>query len=247
MNTIPTTTAVPSLRHRDWMTAATEEYGRLAAVLRELSDDEWQRPTDCDEWTVREMVAHVVGAAEAAASVREMGRQMWLGRRLRPGADGVDGMNAVQVQERAADGPEKLRDDLATAWVRGVRRRSRLPAVLRALPIPFGPPLGIRPLGYLMDRIYTRDAWMHRVDLSRAIGRPLQLTADHDGRIVADVVAEWARVHGRPYRLTLSGPAGGTWRSGTEGEEITMDAVEFCRIMSGRGSGAGLLTRTVPF
>jgi uncharacterized protein (TIGR03083 family) len=155
-------------------------------------------------------------------------------------------MNAVQVQERADAAPDRLRRDLAAGGARGVRRRSGLPAALRALPIPIGPPLGTRPLGYLMGCIYTRDAWMHRVDIARATGRPLELTADHDGRIVADVVAEWARGHGQPYRLTLTGPAGGEWSHG-DGETLTLDAVEFCRIMSGRAAGSGLLAHAVPF
>jgi uncharacterized protein (TIGR03083 family) len=235
------------MRHRDWMTAATEEYRRLGALLGDLSDEEWQRPTDCSEWDVRGMVAHLVGAAEAAASMRELVHQARLGRRLRPGEPGVDGMNAVQVQERSDAAPDQLRRDLAAAGARGVRRRNGLPAALRALPIPFGPPLGTRPLGYLMDRIYTRDAWMHRIDLARATDRSLELTADHDGRIVADVVAEWARAHGQPYRLALTGPAGGTWSQGSDGEEITLDAVEFCRILSGRAAGGGLLGHAVPF
>jgi len=241
------TISAPDLRHDAWMAAAEEEYRRLGSVLRDLSDDEWNRPTDCSEWTVRQMVAHLVGGAEAAASVREMVRQMRLGRRLRPGADGVDGMNAVQVQERAATDPRQLCDDLDAAGARAVHRRSALPAALRALPIPFGPPLGTKPLGYLMDRIYTRDDWMHRVDLARATGRALEVTTDHDGRIVADVVAEWARTHGKPYRLSLTGPAGGSWSAGAADEEITLDAVEFCRIVSGRASGAGLLGHGVPF
>ena len=53
---------------------------------------------------------------------------------------------------------------------------------------------------------------MHRLDIARATGHAPVLTADHDGVIVADVVAEWARRHGRPYRLELTGPAGGVWR-----------------------------------
>jgi uncharacterized cupin superfamily protein len=73
------------------------------------------------------------------------------------------------------------------------------------------------------------------------------LTADHDGRIVADVVAEWARAHGRPYRLTLTGPAGGTWSAGAGGAEVRLDAVEFCRVLSGRAEGTGLLAHAVPF
>ncbi|MDX1382582.1 MAG: hypothetical protein R3190_03005, partial [Thermoanaerobaculia bacterium] len=51
----------------------------------------------------------------------------------------------------------------------------------------------------LFDTILTRDTWMHRTDLAEATGRPLELTADHDGRIVADVVAEWARDMMRRY------------------------------------------------
>jgi uncharacterized protein (TIGR03083 family) len=235
------------MRHRDWMAAAEEEYRRLGALLAELADDEWRRPTDCTDWDVREMVAHLVGAAECTASVRETRRQQKLGRRLRPGAPDVDGINAVQVQERAEARPEQLRADLAEAGARGVRSRRRLPAPLRALPVPFGPPLGTRPLGYLMDRIYTRDAWLHRVDIARATGRPLLLTPEHDGRIVADVVAEWARAHGQPYRLTLTGPAGGTWSRGEDGDELTLDAIEFCRALSGRVPGNGLLASHVPF
>jgi uncharacterized protein (TIGR03083 family) len=236
-----------AMRHRDWMAAAEEEYRRLGALLDRLDDDDWRRPTDCEEWDVRQMVAHLVGAAEATASVREVRRQLKLGRRLRPGEPEVDGINEVQVRERADHTPEQLRHDLADAGARGVRRRRSLPAPLRAVPIPFGPPLGTKPLGYLMDRIYTRDAWMHRIDIARTTGRELLLTPDHDGRIVADVVDEWARAHGQPYRLTLTGPAGGSWSAGHAGEEITLDAVEFCRILSGRSPGGGLLTHAVPF
>jgi uncharacterized protein (TIGR03083 family) len=248
MNATPTTNAQDhDMRHSDWMAAATEEYRRLGGLLAELSDEEWRRPTDCSEWTVQQMVAHLVGAAKAGASVRELVHQARLGRRLRPGEPGVDGMNAVQVQERADADPERLRRELVDTGARGVRRRSGLPAALRALPIPFGPPLGTRPLGYLMDRIYTRDAWMHRVDISRATGRPVLLTADHDGRIVADVVAEWAGSHDQPYRLVLTGPAGGTWSQGPGGEDLALDAVEFCRTLSGRTAGQGLLGYAVPF
>ena len=107
-------------------------------------------------------------------------------------------------------------------------------------------------VGYLTDVILTRDPWMHRLDLARATSRAPELTADHDGVIVADVVAEWARRHGQPYRLELTGPAGGSWTSGTGGEEITIDAVDFCRIVSGRRSnsgdiGVGLLAVQLPF
>jgi uncharacterized protein (TIGR03083 family) len=229
------------------MAAAREEYRRLGTLVASLADDDWGRRTDCPDWDVRELVAHLVGNAEMSASMREMRRQQKLGRRLRPDGPDIDGMTAVQVHERADVPPARLVRDLADVAVRAVRARGRIPAPFRATPIPFGPPLGTRPLGYLMGCIYTRDAWMHRIDLARATERPVELTPEHDGRIVADVVAEWASAHGRPYRLTLTGPAGGSWSRGTDGEAITLEAVEFCRIVSGRAPGRGLLAQPVPF
>ena len=55
-----------------------------------------------------------------------------------------------------------------------------------------------------------------------------------------------AGCHGQPCTLHLTGPAGGTFAQGDGGEEITIDAVEFCRILSGRGTGEGLLAAAGP-
>ena len=77
-------------------------------------------------------------------------------------------------------------------------------------------------LRYLIDIMPTRDPWMHRLDISRATGAPLHLTADHDGVIVADVVAEWSDRHGKDFALTLTGPAGGTWAAGQNGPATTL-------------------------
>lgn len=237
------------MEYDEWMAAAEAEYGRLDDLLRSLAPDDWNKPTDCSEWDVKAMVSHLVGAAEATASVRETLRQARAGLRLRKHGDLVDKMNAVQVHDRASLRPEQLVEDLVSAGRRGLARRRSLPAAVRGVPLPFGPPLGVRPLGYLMGRIYTRDAWLHRVDICRATGRAPLLTADHDGRLVDDVVAEWAAAHGAPYTLVLTGPAGGRWSAGAPEQRvpIELDAVDFCRTLSGRAEGAGLLATPVPF
>ena len=87
----------------------------------------------------------------------------------------------------------------------------------------------------------------YRVDIARAHWSRVELTPEHDGRLIADVVAEWARRHDKPFSLTLTGPAGKEYISGESGEHITIDAVEFCRILSGRATGTGLLDQKVPF
>ena len=75
----------------------------------------------------------------------------------------------------------------------------------------------------------------------------MRLTADHDGVLVGDLVAEWAFRHQEPYTLHLTGPAGGSWSLGTGGPRLELDAVEFCRTLSGRVHGDGLLAVSVPF
>jgi uncharacterized protein (TIGR03083 family) len=236
------------MRYRDWMQASEEEYARLLAQLESLSADGWSRRTDCTEWDVRAMVAHLVGAGESNASPREAVRQLRQGkRRLRPGQADVDGINALQVEERAGLSPQELVRALGDVAARAVRGRRRVPAPLRAVPVPFGPPLGVRTVGYLMGRIYTRDLWMHRIDIAQCTGTALELTPEHDGRLVADLVDEWSRAHGRPFDLVLSGPAGGRWSRGPGGERLELDAVEFARILAGRATGSGLLATTVPF
>ena len=51
----------------------------------------------------------------------------------------------------------------------------------------------------------------------------------------------------RPYVLELTGPAGGRWEEKGSGEQITMDALEFCRAVGGRAPHGGLLSVQVPF
>lgn len=241
------TTPATAMTHTRWILAAQLEYERLVTLLADLDEADWERPTSCTEWDVRQMVAHLVGAADGTASMREMLRQARRGRRLRPGAPLVDGINAVQVTDREQLGPRALVAALERSGARGVRRGRRLPGAVRALPMPFGPPLGVRPLGYLMDRIYTRDAWMHRMDICEATGREPLLTGDHDGCIVADVVDEWLGSHDQPVELVLTGPAGGTWRRGGAGERLELDAIELARVLSGRLPAVGLLAHPVPF
>src|SRR5262249_55648971 len=156
---------------------------------------------------------------------------------------------AMQVADTAGLSSAEIVAEADAAGRRAARWRTQAHPFIRRMPVEQA--VGGRPetwrMGYLFDVILTRDPWMHRVDISYATGRPMVLTPEHDGRIVADVVAEWARRHGRPFRLELTGPAGGSFTEGDQGEEITLDAVEFCRILSGRAAGTGLLTQEVPF
>jgi uncharacterized protein (TIGR03083 family) len=240
---------VPALGRTEASALAETEYARFLSLVTGLEASDWTKRTDCPLWDVRAMVAHVLGAMEANASLREFIHQAWAGKRCARGGPLVDGISEVQVADRRDLSPADLVSRLASAAPRAVRARRRLPEPARRIPmkVEFGGAVETWSLGYLYTTIYTRDTWMHRVDIARATGRPLELTAEHDGRIVADVAAEWLRRHGRPVSLELTGPAGGTFHQGAEVESIRLDAVEFCRTLSGRAAGGGLLGVQVPF
>lgn len=239
------------LDHDEAMDLQAAELEVTLRLLRDLRPEEWATAVpDCPAWDVRTMYLHVLGACEGAG-LREMGHQMVaaMRRRRRTGEPLEANLSAVQVEDRSALGPDELLARLTAEAPRVVRRRSRLPGALRsgfAMKVD-GPVVERWKLGYLVDTIYLRDLWLHRIDACRALGREPELVAEHDGRIVADVVAEWARRHGRPFTLELLGPAGGHYAVGTNGPAFTLDAVELCRTLSGRAPGSGLLATVVPF
>jgi uncharacterized protein (TIGR03083 family) len=248
--TVHEVTTVPRITHDEAMRIAAVENTRFAALLRSFEPGDWTKPTDCVLWDARALAAHVVGSAAGQASPREFVRQVRKGRPLVAEIGGQfwwDGMNQLQVRERAGLSTEQLVADWDAASARGLRARTRLPRLVAKLAVLNLPaPVGRQPLSYLFDVGFTRDVWMHRVDLARATGKALDLSPDHDGRIVADIVAEWAGTHDEPFTLALGGPAGGQFRAGTGSEHVDMDAVEFCRILAERSHGTGILRHTLP-
>jgi uncharacterized protein (TIGR03083 family) len=162
-------------------------------LLRTLGDDDWARPTDCTDWDVRALVAHLVAQCQDGLHLASMLRRELLRRRRYPDKPPVDAYMAVGVDDhRAASGPQ-LVERFASLWPRAARARRRRPAVLRRIKLDPGIPGQPRwRLDYLLDVIYNRDLWLHRVDLVRATGRPLVL-GDHDRQIVAQVVRDLGR------------------------------------------------------
>jgi uncharacterized protein (TIGR03083 family) len=241
--------ALPTLGHAEAMQLAAKEFDRMIDLLRGLSPDDWARATVCDLWDVRAMVAHVVGMAEAQASMRQFAHDYRAAARRESGAM-IDAMTAAQIRDRSELTPSELVERLARVAPRAVRARRRTPKLVRwGVRMKQDPPFDTErwKFGYLVDAIFTRDAWMHRLDIARATGHDMVLTSEHDGRLVSDVVADWARRHSQPFTLALTGPAGGRWRVGGDGEHLELDASDFCWTLAARAPGSGLLQTLVPF
>jgi len=238
------------------MRLAATEYDRFRSQLARLPVAAWSQPTACPSWNVHAMACHVLGMTKMPSTVRENLRQLRAARATmkREGGLFIDALTDLQVREHAHLDPAAIVDQFATAGPAGAKGRARTPALLRRLGSAGEQPIDESgsiteqwSLVYLIDVILTRDTWMHRSDIADATGVPMELSPEHDGVLVADIAAEWAARHQQPCALTLTGPAGGNWAWGGGTRTIELDAVEFCRIISGRRAGEGLLATRVPF
>lgn len=243
-------TTIARIDHDEAMALTLVEDERFERQMRSLTPEQWATPTECDLWDVRAMAAHLVGSAASQISPIEMFRQVRKGKPILAeiGSDQwYDGMNEVQVRERS----ERTTDELIAEWedlsARALKARRRMPkplSGLRLLNLPA--PVGRQPLRYLFDMGFTRDVWAHRIDIAHATGIELELTAEHDGRILEDVVAEWASYFDEPFTLEVEGPAGGTFTRGEGGEAVRIGLVDLVRTLAERIEGDGVLRHTLP-
>jgi uncharacterized protein (TIGR03083 family) len=242
---------IPPITRLEVEGLARTEYQRVADQFRSLAPDDWSRPTDCTVWDVRSVAGHSTGMLSTFTGYRTVIREMRAATKAarQSGVPMIDALTAKQVADHVDLSTSALIAKVDEIGPNAARWRATRPTLFRRMPMKeeVGGEQETWRMGYLLAVILTRDPWMHRVDIARATGRQMELTPDHDGRIIADVVAEWARRHVTPFTLTLTGPAGGEYVSGDNGEHITIDAVEFCRTLSGRATGTGLLTQEVPF
>ena len=242
----------PSIERSVAMRLAATEYARCADLMARLEPQQWSAPTVNTGWDVRDTAGHMLGMVQMMSSLPQLIGQMSTSMREAKKANApvsVDFLTALQVRRNAGRTTAELIRRWQELTPKAVRGRRRVPALLLGRTIPeaqlVGGHLERWTVGFLVDVILTRDPFMHRLDICAATGLDPQPTAEHDGRLVDDVVHEWAQRHGQPYTLELTGPAGGVWGNG--GERITLDALEFCRRVSGRGEATGLLATAVPF
>lgn len=200
-----------------------ELHTRLLELLRGLSDVEWQQPTVCDGWSVKDLAAHLLAD--------ELGN---LSRRR----DGFVDTSLLRAGEDLTRQEDLLRfiNALNESWVAAARRLS--PRILCELlewsgaqfhayvgsldPFATGAPVswaGPEPAPVWLDvaREYT-ERWHHQQQIREATRRP-GLTERTLFAPVLDTFV-WALPHtyrdvgageGTCVALTISGDAGGRW------------------------------------
>jgi uncharacterized protein (TIGR03083 family) len=240
---------IPKLNHAEAGKLAQTEYKRVLALLEKLAGDDWQQPTYCTAWNVRDMVAHLAGSVTGSSSLAEFKRQNVQNPYLKE--DPINGTNKLQVEERAGKSTAELIAEFRQNGQIAAKNRQKLPWLIRKIHLPMGE-LGLASFEYLMDVIYPRDQWMHRYDICAATGKQMVVTADHDGRIIALVLLDVAKklkkqLDGRTIVLQLTGAWAREYQFGnktTPDCTVAMDFFEFNLRASGRISVEEALSRT---
>ncbi|MHB8464330.1 MAG: maleylpyruvate isomerase family mycothiol-dependent enzyme [Acidimicrobiales bacterium] len=138
----------------------------ISTLCRGLGDTEWDLPTDCPGWTVRDQLSHVIGT-----------ESMLLGRTAPPAAPAglahvrnpIGEINEAWIEaRRGSPGPVLIDefDEVTGARLAAVRAMSDadLDAVTPS-------PIGNVPYATFMD-VRIMDCWVHEQDIRRATGRP---------------------------------------------------------------------------
>jgi uncharacterized protein (TIGR03083 family) len=189
------------------------ERAHLLDLLRELSHDDWLRPTVCAGWSVHDVALHILGGDLANISGRR--------DRHRPG----------RSEQQPWDDLVAYLNELNQSWVAAARRISpRLVIDLLAFtgrqlydylatldPHAMGAPVswaGPQPAPVWLDiaREYT-ERWLHQQHIRDATGRP-GLT---EARFLAPVLNTFARALPHAYR-EVAAPAGAHLRVVVEGD-----------------------------
>ena len=187
------------------------ESDAFAATLAELAPADWDRPTSCPPWTVRQLAAHVIRQVDAyIVSVEQ-------GMRGEPAEPEPREARARVVSEIAAREPAAILALFRETTDRFERWFGQLsPEQLDvAGPHSHGP----RPAAWFVEQRLAEVAF-HRRDLDLSLGRPADLdpaTARFllptlvELNVPAIVRRDRTGGHGT-FRLTLRGEPAATWR-----------------------------------
>jgi uncharacterized protein (TIGR03083 family) len=215
-----------------------DELGFFLTLVESLNTEEWDKPTACSEWNVRDILAHQAGSYAGGAGCIEMFRQA--STKAEPGQLPEDAVNAFQLKERAGQTPQTLIEELRLVGPRAAKKWAFRFLLIKILTIPH-PDAGRLSIKHLMWVIHSRDTWMHRLDICRATGRKFVQNEEHDSRIVELVMRDVAdnlarKFNGPALVFELTGTGGGLWKigKGNPAAKIQMDVLEFNIFASGR-------------
>ncbi|HWC35317.1 MAG TPA: maleylpyruvate isomerase family mycothiol-dependent enzyme [Mycobacteriales bacterium] len=135
-----------------------DELERFGALIGSLDDEQWERPTRCEGWVVRDVAAHVVGTIADVAAGR------------------LDGLGTPEVTQREVDErrdmtPKQLADECAEVRAAAAALLPAFDATAWDAPAPGGYDGS---LGEAVEALWY-DAYLHADDIRAALGMPTEV------------------------------------------------------------------------
>lgn len=191
----------------------------LLDLLAPLPDEQWQRPTACVGWSVKDVAAHLLGGDVGLLSRQRDGYRPPAAAQIDSWPDLVAYINKLNEQWVTAArrmSPRVLRDLLALTGEQAAAYFASLDPYALGEPVSWAGS-GPAPIWLDLAREYT-ERWHHQQHIRDAVDRP-GLT---EPRYLAPVLAAFVRALPHAYRdvdapagtlvaLTITGAAGGRW------------------------------------
>lgn len=192
----------------------------ILEIAKSLTDDEWNLPSDCAGWTVRDVYAHMAAALHGVADPSQMVDM----------SGGTEQAMEAPVAERRSWPIAQVIEEYATysAQVADFVAMAQEPPMSETM-LPMND-LGTHPMSMLAST-FTFDAYCHlRNDILRPNG-PIDRPEPPRDEMRLGPTVEWMLAGlpwmsestlgfvDRPIALTLVGPGGGTWTIGPIGDE----------------------------
>jgi uncharacterized protein (TIGR03083 family) len=193
-----------------------DDRAALLQLLSSLTPDEWNLPTVCSNWTVKDVALHILGGDLGNISLR---RDAFYGLNPAPGEDFVVFLNRINegwVQEARRISPRLLIDLLAFAGPQLFAYFDTIDLDQVTAHVSWAGP-DPSPVWLDVAREYT-ERWFHQQHIRDAVGRPGQTNP----RFLAPVLATFVYALPYTYRDThapegttvqvhITGDAGGDW------------------------------------
>src|SRR5262252_6989867 len=191
---------------------------QLLSLLAGLGETDWNRPTAAPRWSVKDIVAHLLGGDFAILSGKRDGFQGTYKKiddydKL---VDLINGLNATWVLAASRMSPRLLTELLAFTGPQVESCFASLDPMAMGGPVSWAGPEPA-PVWFDIAREFT-ERWHHQQQIRDATGRPPL----HDRYFLAPVLATFVRAlphslrdtmapHGTVIQLEIPGQAGGVW------------------------------------
>jgi uncharacterized protein (TIGR03083 family) len=126
-------TRIPALSHEEAMRLTAEELERFTSLADSLSQDDWDKPTACSLWTVKDIVAHQASHVSSFTSLGSLMSQlnpMAMRPYLAKGMSILDSWNQAEVDRRREQSPEAHIAEIRNATAKSLQGKNNIPAWL---------------------------------------------------------------------------------------------------------------------